>query len=153
MQLHPAIVTGATPDNQYLYVRLSYLNMPLPQIVRPILCSPTAGLHYMPRPGEKVWVAYLEGALPVAICGLGFIQTTDILTLYPLLPGESALVGPTGIPIKLNADGTVALGGASPSQGVARAGDPVAVSGTDSHGDSFSATGTITSGSAIVKAA
>jgi hypothetical protein len=60
---------------------------------------------------------------------------------------------PSGLPINVQADTILVKdhAGAGTTKPIARQGDPVQVSGSDSRGDSFTASGTITSGSSRIQ--
>ena len=96
MQLAPGRVTAiATP---YVAVDAYYRGQPYQKLCRPILCGVTTGLHWMPKLGDRVWIAYIESALPTVLCGLSNFDlqaTSKLIPLLPnVLPGETWILAP-----------------------------------------------------------
>lgn len=97
------------------YVQVQYLYFPkkAPFLCRPVLFGLKSGFHWMPKKGSRLWVGYVEGSLPVALCGLSFFDPTNPLSLSNQLPAldedECVIVGPTGSILKWVKTGAVQM--------------------------------------------
>ena len=129
MQLFAAVVQAVTPP--YLQVAYSYQGTILPSLCRPVQCGATTGLHWMPAPGDAIWLVQLEQGMPVALCGLAAPTPAQLATAAPLQTaalqaGETALYGPTGNVLRLVQAGAVQAGNPSAAfKAVALNGDAI----------------------------
>lgn len=116
--------------------------------------SPTVGQHdEWHWPDGSVLVVGTDTS-PLAMIGENTAwdpptMSTPASVTFTHASGASFTIDPTGnIAVQAASGKTLTFNGGT--EGVARLGDTVSVSGTDSAGDSFTATGTITSGSTTV---
>ena len=103
-------------------------------------------------PSGNVTMGWPDGStLSVTATGSAAVPSADVNTHWPASSGAPVQVhlalASGGATIDIVSRQVTINGG---THGVARVGDPVTVSGTDSAGDTFTATGTITSGSPTV---
>lgn len=151
MQLFEAVVTAVTPP--YVQVSYAYQFGLRDRIARPVCCGVGSGFHWMPQAGDKVALVLVQGGFPIALCGLAHYDAATLATLPALQGGESLLLGPTGNVLKVVQSGAIEAGDPNVSfKAVALDGDTVTVSGSvPSGGGSFTATGTVTASSAVLK--
>lgn len=158
-------IEGYVGAGPLISVRLKTNGRQLPALCRPMLAGVAAGIHYQPQVGDAVLVIFLEHSLPIAVCGMApsFTDTAAMQRAVVLQPGETQVIGPTGAYSYYDVNGNIKhvpvgsgkllLGIASGGQNVARVGDTITGSGSvGSGGGSFTISGTITSGSSVVKA-
>jgi hypothetical protein len=101
----------------------------------------------MPSQGDIVFVEDSDG-YHMYIIG----SYVDADSQKTLTPGQLLIFNQAGASVSLNSDGSISLIpaagktvklGISPNHAIVRDGDTVSVSGTDSHGDTFTGTGTV----------
>lgn len=114
MQLHPALIVATLPP--YIQVRYLYKGGNLPNVCRPVFCSPYSGFHWMPQQGDRIWVAFIEGSMPTALLGLTLFDDANqsagwkALVALGLQEGESAILSPTDSALKALNTGAFTLG-------------------------------------------
>lgn len=151
MQLHPAKVLVAAPP--VYQVRLLDTGRTLDGVVQPTISGGlSAGYFGILGVGDRVIVAYWADATPFILCGLSAWR--DQLASVPIGQAhEQFIYGPTGNVLKMVASGSIEIGNPTGAyKAVVLDGDTVSVSGSvPSGGGSFTASGTVTAGSVVLK--
>lgn len=150
VQLQPGKILVAAPP--LFQVQLLDTGRVLDGVVQPTITGSLLGYIWIPAVGDRVIIAYWADATPFILCGLSARDRTigDI----PIgLPGEQFLYGPTGNVLKMIQSGSIEAGNpTNPYKAVVLTGDSVSVSGSvPSGGGSFTATGTVTASSLVLK--